>query len=241
MQTEAAREKSHAEPDVRFGDDPAFLSHIEAPGVALCIWRREPSKEMVQFLCTVAAGEPFVVETFDALDPLRFAALLRGHVWSEEPSCKAWAADLQSLLTLYCKLRPEPPSRPVHLKLGLVERIDCPVFHTDWVNLRLICTYVGAGTEYVGNRSVNRAALCRPLATAAQTNAAIVRDATAVRQVAPFAVGLFKGNTYPGQRGRGIVHRSPPTGTERRLKLIIDSAPPTREPSVSYPSSKAET
>lgn len=233
MQAEASRGGARAEPDVRVGETSETLRHIAEPGVALCIWRREPTSEMAQFLSSVAEGEPFAVETFDALDPHRLAALLRGHPWSDEPGCRAWAEELQALLALYCELRPEPRSRPVHLKLGLVERIDCPVFHTDWVDLRLICTYTGVGTEYVGNRSVNRGALCRPLETQAQTNAAIVRDSAAIRRIAPFSVGLFKGNTYPGQRGRGIVHRSPHPGPVRRIKLIIDSVLPSGDPSFS--------
>lgn len=233
MQAETSRGGARADPDIRIGETPATLRHITEPGVTLCIWRREPPSELAQFLSSVAAGEPFTVETSDALESHRLAALLRGHAWSDVPGCRAWAEELQTLLALYCELRPEPRSRPFHLKLGLFERIDCPVFHTDWVDLRLICTYAGVGTEYVANRSVNRGALCRPLETQAQTNAAIVRDAAAIRQIEPFAVGLFKGNTYPAQRGRGIVHRSPHPDAVRRIKLIIDSVLPSGDPSFS--------
>lgn len=44
--------------------------------------------------------------------------------------------------------------------------------------------------------------------------------------MAPFEVGLFKGNAYPGQEGHGVVHRSPHAGPAPRLKLIIDSTEP---------------
>lgn len=73
---------------------------------------------------------------------------------------------------------------------------------------------------------VNRGARGCQLETSAKSNAAILRDASAVRRMAPFEVGLFKGNAYPGQEGRGLVYRSPHAGPARRLKLSVDSTEP---------------
>ena len=66
------------------------------------------------------------------------------------------------------------------------------------------------------------------LASGGEDGAAIVREAAAIRQMAPFEVGLFKGCAYPGQGERGIVHRSPHPGKGmRRIKLIVDSTAPS--------------
>lgn len=227
MRREESAAGARTERDIRSGDSAASLQTIREPGVSLCTWRHQPCAELVRFLGHVAASEPFAIEAYDTLESLRIDTLLDGFRWSADAGRALWVEQIQSLLSLFCDLRPEPHERPLHLKLGVSERIDCPVFHTDWVSLRLICTYAGVGTEYVPDRSVNRGALCCPLATPAQTNAAIVRDTASIRQMAPFEVGLFKGCAYPGQGERGIVHRSPHPGKGvRRIKLIIDSTAP---------------
>lgn len=226
MRSEEINAGARTERDARSGDSADILQGIREPGVLLCSWTRAPAPELARFLGEVAASEPFAVEAYNTLESLWLDPLLDGFSWSADPARGEWAADLHALLGLFCELRPEPREHPVHLKLGVSERIECPVFHSDWVSLRLICTYSGRGTQYVLDRGVNRGALCCPLATPAQTNAAIVRDPSAVRRMATFEVGLFKGNTYPGQEGRGVVHRSPHPGSARRLKLIVDSTEP---------------
>lgn len=218
---------ARTERDIRSGDSSEILSAIREPGVSLCTWQRQPPAELVRFLGRVAASEPFALEAYDTLEALRIDSLLDGFLWSADPGRALWIEEIHALLALFRDLRPEARERPLHLKVGVVDRIECPVFHTDWVSLRLICTYAGVGTEYAPDRSVNRDALCCPLATPAQTNAAIVREAAAIRQMAPFEVGLFKGCAYPGQGERGIVHRSPHPGKGmRRIKLIVDSTAP---------------
>lgn len=226
MRREEIGAGSRIERDVRSGDSSEILRGIREPGVLLCSWKRSLAPELERFLGEVAASEPFAVETWGTPESLRLDRLLSEFPWSVDAARREWAADLHTLIDLFCDLRPEPREHPVHLKLGVSERIECPVFHSDWVSLRLICTYSGRGTQYVLDRGVDRGALCCPLETAAQTNAAIIRDASAIRRMAPFEVGLFKGNAYPGQEGRGVVHRSPHPGSARRLKLIIDSTEP---------------
>lgn len=42
----------------------------------------------------------------------------------------------------------------LHAKLQLVSRQPCPNWHADTVSCRLLVTYAGPGTWFVGNRSV---------------------------------------------------------------------------------------
>jgi hypothetical protein len=93
----------------------------------------------------------------------------------------------------------------------------CRRFHVDHTRLRLLCTYRGPGTEWLAHDQVDRQALA-----AHQPNDAILRHGQP-RHLEPFWVGVLKGERFPGNAGRGLVHRSPPvadTGTTRVLVCL---------------------
>jgi hypothetical protein len=56
------------------------------------------------------------------------------------------------------------------------------------------------------------------------TDSGLITDITAIRQMPAYAVGLMKGESWEGNEGRGLVHRSPqPTALQpRRLLLTLD-------------------
>lgn len=93
----------------------------------------------------------------------------------------------------------------------------CVLFHADHVGLRLLCTYVGAGTEWIPEAALDRSGLCRG------DNRLVLRRAGTIRRLPECAVGLLKGEAFPGNRGRGLVHRSPPASSlSPRLLLCLD-------------------
>jgi hypothetical protein len=129
----------------------------------------------------------------------------------------AFAIELRRLIVLFAGI---DRKMTVRIKLE-VERDDrCRYFHTDRVGLRLLCTYLGPGTEWVPDDFVERAAL------GGGDNAAIVPDPHRVERLASFWVGLFKGDLHPDCLGSGCIHRSPPIGHRRntaRILLTIDN------------------
>lgn len=105
------------------------------------------------------------------------------------------------------------------IRLERVTGLACKYFHVDFVDLRLIVTYAGRGTEYVGAGDADRSAL------GSGDNRRIVPDRTRVRRVPRFAAALFRGEAAGA--GRGVVHRSPPASRRRpRLVLVIEAADP---------------
>jgi hypothetical protein len=132
--------------------------------------------------------------------------------------------DVERLAALYGALC--EGTRP-RVGLLVVDSDACAKFHTDHVGLRLIVTYCGPGSEWVAEEGVDRRYLgCElPLAEA---NARIAFDAGAVRRAAPGDILILKGDAWPGNGGRGVVHRSPPIqGTRiRRLVLKLDDLDP---------------
>jgi hypothetical protein len=129
----------------------------------------------------------------------------------------AFAEELRRLIRLFAAVA---DTTAVRVKLEVEREDRCRYFHTDRVGLRLLCTYLGPGTEWVPDEFADRSALC------SGDNAAIVPDPRQIRRLAPFWVGLFKGDLDRDCSGRGCVHRSPPIARKRnaaRILLTIDN------------------
>ncbi len=104
------------------------------------------------------------------------------------------------------------------LALKVVHDNACAKFHTDAYRLRLLCTYVGKGTQWVDDRYVNRKKLARG------SNDEIIKDPSRIVTASTFEVLILKGESAAMPIGEGIVHRSPPllTNEESRLLLRLD-------------------
>lgn len=117
--------------------------------------------------------------------------------------------------------------RHVHARLSVIADDACRKLHADHVSIRLLCTYVGPGTEWVEDADVVRSNLCRIDVDVPTANRSVLRRPDAIRRCGAGDVLLLKGDAYRGNQGRGAVHRSPPiegSGTAR-LVLKIDEHP----------------
>lgn len=179
-------------------DCPTGLALVRRPACSLCLWPRTP--------------EPALAALLDELDPaligrVRIEAPLRG-------LAQALAAALperrlqplrEDALTCAALLARVAGAVAVRLRLECIADDACRRFHADNVALRLLCTYLGPGTEWL------------PDPTAPCT----------IRRVPTLAVALLKGRAW-GDGGAACVHRSPPIAGRgvRRLLLAVDPLPP---------------
>lgn len=117
--------------------------------------------------------------------------------------------------------------RHVHVELAVNRSDSCRKIHTDNVSLRLLCTYAGPGTEWLPDEDLLRERLGASGLDAAVANRAVLRPGGRVRHCDPGDILLLKGEAYPGNRGRGAAHRSPPIAADglSRLVLKIDEHP----------------
>jgi hypothetical protein len=106
----------------------------------------------------------------------------------------------------------------VRLILKVISDNACRKFHTDAYDLRLLCTYVGKGTEWIEDKYVNRSKI------KVGSNEDIIKDFSQVKSTQPFEVAILKGEIPARPKIKGIVHRSPPIEQvgEKRLLLRID-------------------
>jgi hypothetical protein len=110
------------------------------------------------------------------------------------------------------------PGRKLRLSLCKTTEQSCPLFHTDRVPVRLLCTLRGPGTKWLDDAEVNRKALGRG------DNRKIAGPEATVYAVQPFQIVMLKGDAGFGTNSPGIVHRSPavPASLDGRWYLRVD-------------------
>ncbi len=186
------------------------LRAIRDPAVTLAIWTRTPPRGLARFAEKLAARAPFCLVAEGRPGP---AAAAIGADLPGTVACgrTRLVADIARLGAMFAEIA---GAATVRIRLEAIDGPACRLFHADRVGLRLLCTYAGPGTEWVPDDAVDRSAL-------GDNGRAVTRPA-AIRHLPRFAVGLFKGDAYPGTDGRGIVHRSPPVRAVPRLLLCLD-------------------
>lgn len=110
--------------------------------------------------------------------------------------------DIAALSSRYCALLAIAACR---VRLEVLDRQPCWKWHADYVRVRLLTTYTGAGTEYLPSPDANEAM---------------------AQQLPLAAIGLFKGHRFANDHAP-CIHRSPPfgAGDPVRLLLVIDEVP----------------
>lgn len=174
---------------VCIGQDVTDLVAIFEPATQLAIWTRQ-------------LPEPFTdqLAKLDRTARSGWRATLLPGADIRLPQCSDTAASgfLEEDLKLLCEIMTTllEPDR-LGVRLEWLDRPMCPRFHVDQVGIRLVCTYLGSGTEW-------------------QTD----EDAG---QVSRGAVALLKGSAWQGNSSGGIRHRSPDPGGKPRLLVAIDA------------------
>lgn len=112
----------------------------------------------------------------------------------------------------------------VGVRLTRIEEAMCPRFHVDGVTVRLVTTYVGLGSEFVSSEQVDRTRLGHAASGMTDATSGLLRTSDCVRSAQAFDVVLLKGEAWPGNKGRGAVHRSPAASAAApRLVLTLDA------------------
>ena len=118
--------------------------------------------------------------------------------------------------------------------VSLLRRTLCSKYHVDHVPLRVMCTYLGAGTEVLSQRASLAISLAsdragRGIGDVAKAIVGSAADAPGLnikRRSRECELVLLKGEKWPGNAGRAIVHRSPIIDGccgEWRLCLKVDA------------------
>lgn len=196
---------------VSVSDSPLVLSDVYQPTVDFAIWQREFNDELKQDIETLLQKQTrFSFRVI--LKPEEVADWLKAK-W---PSMhlKAFQADVQKLVTMFADLFDQSD---VGMRLELVDKTLCPLFHVDKVIARMVTTYHGAATEWLSEDNINRQAL------QLRDHENVMRDKSKLQSANAGEVLVFKGQKWPGEDVQGVVHRSAQATLEnRRLLLTLD-------------------
>ena len=128
--------------------------------------------------------------------------------------------DIESIVKIFCNLF---DTKQVWLRLDAIDRPMCPRFHFDNLKCRLVTTYVGPGTQWLPNHLVNRNKLGHGNQGKPDDKSGLFANSNDIEQLETGHVALLKGDTWEGNRGKGLVHRSPHTKDNyKRLYMTID-------------------
>ena len=140
--------------------------------------------------------------------------------------------DIQAVVDEYCAVT---NSASAVVAVSLLRKTLCSKYHVDHVPLRVMCTYLGSGTEVLSERASLAISLASDrlgrgagdVAKALVGSAADASEKTRLKkQTRECELVLLKGEKWPGNAGRAIVHRSPSVDGccgEWRLCLKVDA------------------
>lgn len=187
------------------------LEQINDPAVNLAVWQRAVDDEITRELS--ATPLPMGADLYSPTSPTSFEEdvariLVQQGLFPER--CSSLRADMQRLATRFFAISDRNEWR---MRLVVTATDDCRRFHVDRVNLRLLCTYRGPGTEWLRDEQVDRVAqaACKP-------NESLILGGEPNR-LEPGWVAIMKGD--PKNEGHGLVHRSPPIEGTGHIRVLF--------------------
>lgn len=193
---------------------PSVLTDIYDPDINLAIWCREPGSPCKAESAKILERDPgFQLGLMTSVETVETSLGSALRLGSHSPL----VSDITRLVEMFSVLF---DLQHVGLRLTALEGQMCPKFHIDRVPCRLITTYDGVATEWLPNDKVDRSKLGAAVPSTANRQGGLYKDEQDIAQLQAGEVALFKGESWDGNEGFGVVHRSPSV-PERALRLLL--------------------
>jgi len=194
------------------------LASIYEDDINLTVWQRTLSPELLSAAQKILqSNHTFRISTTVTPDET-FSGLY--NTLGGDTEAKLISYDVAQIVEMFCCLF---DLERVGLRLTTLDKAMCPKFHVDRVPARLITTYSGIATEWLPHHIVDRSKLGRGSNGKSDAESGIYRDQSDIQQLNHGDVSLLKGESWLGNEGGGLVHRSPSLSNEtKRLLLTLD-------------------
>ena len=194
------------------------FSEIHRQDINISIWKRcltDSLKKSTEYVVNQNPNLEFseVIKSADVKDSLK-------SVIGPNTEMLPFFEDVSYLSFIFCKIFDQ---KKIWLRLDGIDHPMCPRFHTDNVKCRLVTTYVGPATQWLPHSLVNRSKLGHGNGGKPDEKSGLFSSKMDIEQLNTGHVALLKGESWQGNRGAGLVHRSPhKEGKYRRLYMTID-------------------
>ena len=199
-------------------DDSVQLSEIHKKNVNISIWERKLNNKIIEAGKTILDNNP-KIEFSEVVKPKNVLNMLKKELVHSKEGLFLFN-DISKLVKLFCELFDEDHA---WLRIDAITKPMCPRFHTDYVRCRLVTTYVGPGTQWLPHHLVNRSKLGHGNQGQPDDKSGLFQKNVKIEQLDIGHVALLKGESWDGNNGSGLVHRSPHSENEyKRLYVTID-------------------
>jgi len=208
------------------GDTPEVLTDIYQDDANIVIWQRKLADELSVAAAHLLDVKP-TLQTSLVLTPKSAFSSIHDAL-GKTTAAAALSEDIAQLVDMFCCLF---DLKRVGLRLTALDRAMCPRFHVDKVPCRLVTTCHGIATEWLPHENVDRTKLGAGNGGKSDEQSGLFQQLNHIHQLHKGEVALLKGESWEGNEGAGLVHRSPSltqktpqpnTVCESRLLLTLD-------------------
>ena len=199
-----------------YGDDAAAISEIFQEEINISVWQRKLNSAIKQASELIIKSNPNL-QISGVIKPNEVNEILISEIGSDE-ILKYFYKDVSMLVKMFHYLF---DIKNIGFRLRVLDHAMCPRFHVDRVPCRLITTYRGIASEWLPHNKVDRGKLGAGNQGKPDEESGIYKNILDIKHLNEGDVGLFKGESWQGNEGAGLVHRSPKVKNEDQKRLLL--------------------
>lgn len=200
------------------GSQLDVLTDIYKEHINIAIWQRSLANALIEATNSILNTHPtlqvsLVVKPQDAKATVMKAL-------GSAPMTVTLSEDIAQLVDMFRCLF---DLKRAGLRLTALDRAMCPRFHVDRVPCRLLTTYQGVATEWLPHQAAYRSKLGIGNQGKPDEQSGLLNSSTDIQQLCRGDIALLKGESWEGNQGAGLIHRSPQLPDKKcRLLLTLD-------------------
>lgn len=196
------------------------IESIYDEAISLVVLQRPVRPDIAQYLQNLSVT-PGKLETRNCVTIDKHQADAVFSVLPDRPGRDSLVEDYRWMLELFSVVT---DSDTVGVRMAVTSEQTCPRFHADQVALRLICTWQGPATQWLEHDLIDRQFLGQQGSGGLPDEiSGLMKPGARMQALEAFDIGLMKGDAWPGNAGRGLVHRSPAPGVIPRVMITMDA------------------
>jgi len=194
------------------------LTDIYKKDINITIWKRGLCKELEDAINKLLKIHTSLNITISLKPQDAYRTMV--NELGDTPEAHILSKDISLLVDMFCYLF---DLKRAGIRLNTLEKAMCPRFHVDKVPCRLVTTYRGSTTEWLPNIYADRNQLGIHNSENSDKKSGLYKTSNNIYQSDEGDVSLLKGELWIGNKGSGLIHRSPQVvNGEKRLFMSFD-------------------